>query len=333
MKRFTCRASGIWNIKAAILIAGVALGAVFAAEVTGEGHRFIAAQDGKHIAIVSKTGDIEWAYPQGASHDAQLLASGNILFQTDYQHIVEVSPEKKVVWSYDSSKMNGNGPTAENPKGRPVQVHAIQRLADGNTMIVESGPSRILEVDKDGKIAKEIKLTVKNHSTHSDTRNGRKLDNGHYLMAHESDGTVREYDENGKVVWEYEVPLFGKKANGDHGPNGWGNPCYSALRLANGNTLISTGNGHAVIEVTPAKEIVWHLKGDDLPGIQLGWVCQLQALKNGNIIVTNCHATDKNPQIIEVTRDKKVVWSFKDYKNFGNAVPVSFVIDSEGAIR
>ena len=102
---------------------------------------------------------------------------------------------------------------------------------------------------------------------------------------------------------------------------------------ANGNTLIGTGNGHSVLEVTPAKEIVWKITQDDLPGIKLAWVTQVQALKNGNIIVGNCHAGDKNPQIIEVSRDKKVVWSFKDFKNFGNAVPVSFVIDSEGAVR
>ena len=108
------------------------------------------------------------------------------------------------------------------------------------------------------------------------------------------------------------------------------NHCYSALRLPNGNTLIGTGNGHSVIEVTPAKEIVWQISQDDLPGIQLAWITQLQVLKNGNIIVGNCHAGDKNPQVIEVSRDKKVVWSFKDFKNFGNAVPVSFVLDEEG---
>ena len=304
-----------------------------ASEITGEGHRFIAGQDGKQIAIVNPKGEIEWSYNVGAIHDAQLLPNGNILFQTSYENIVEVSPDKKVVWNYNAAKMNGNAPTDENKKGRPVQVHAIQRLADGNTMIVESGPARIIEVDKDGKIAKEVKLTVKNHSTHSDTRNARKLENGHYLVAHESDGTVREYDADGKVVWEFEIPMFDKKAAGGHGPEAFGNHCYSAIRLANGNTLIGTGNGHSVIEVSPAKEIVWKLSQDELPGIQLAWVTQVQALKNGNIIVGNCHAGDKNPQIIEVSRDKKVVWSYKDFKNFGNAVPVSFVIDSPDSVR
>ena len=34
-------------------------------------------------------------------------------------------------------------------------------------------------------------------------------------------------------------------------------------------TLLGAGNGHSVIEVTPEKKIVWSVKQNDLPGIQL----------------------------------------------------------------
>ena len=37
---------------------------------------------------------------------------------------------------------------------------AFQRLDDGLTMIAESGPGRIIEVDKDGKIQRAIKLKL-----------------------------------------------------------------------------------------------------------------------------------------------------------------------------
>ena len=66
-----------------------------AADITGEGHRFIAGQDGKQIAIVNPKGEIEWSYNVGAIHDAQLLPNGNVLFQTNYENIVEVSPDKE----------------------------------------------------------------------------------------------------------------------------------------------------------------------------------------------------------------------------------------------
>jgi len=78
-------------------------------------------------------------------------------------------------------------------------------------------------VDQQGKVQHEIKLKVNHPSTHSDTRLVRKIANGNYLVAHESDGVVREYDATGKIVWEYEVPLFGRTRVGGHGPEGFGN--------------------------------------------------------------------------------------------------------------
>ena len=106
-----------------------------------------------------------------------------------------------------------------------------------------------------------------------------------------------------------------------------GDQVYSAVRLANGNTLIGTGNGHSVLEVTPAKEIVWQVGQRDLEGITLAWVTQVERLPNGNTRFVNCHAGPANPQIIEVTPAKKVVWTFKDFKTFGNSLPVAVVLD------
>ena len=57
----------------------------------------------------------------------------------------------------------------------------------------------------------------------------------------------------------------------------------------------------------------------------------LQPLPNGNLIFGNCHAGPDNPQIIEVTRDKKVVWSFKDFQRFGNALSNSVVLEEKAA--
>ena len=45
--------------------------------------------------------------------------------------------------------------------------------------------------------------------------------------------------------------------------------------------------------------------------------------------IGNCHAGPNNPQFIEVTKDKKVVWSFKDFKNFGNSMPVQAVLGAK----
>jgi len=287
--------------------------------------KFIAADSSKQrIAIIDETGATEWEHRIGPLHDLHLLANGNVLFQDSWTHVVELDRKSdKIIWQYDAKQSSGN-------ENRKIEIHAFQRLGDGNTMIAESGRGRIIEVDASGKIVKEFQLHINNPHPHRDTRLARKLDNGHYLVCHEGDGAVREYDASGKVVWDYEVPLFGKAPKDGHGVEAFGNQCFSALRLANGNTLISTGNGHGVIEVTPKKETVWELHQNDLPGIQLAWVTTLQVLHSGNIVLGNCHAGPANPQLIEVTREKKVVWKYQDSERFGDSLTNSQILSIDG---
>jgi hypothetical protein len=269
-------------------------------------------------------GKVEWELPWGGIHDIHVLGNGNVMVQQGGAKVAEIdSKTKKVVWSYDSATQNGN-------QGKPVEVHAFQPLADGRVMIAESGVGRIIEVDRDGKLHKEIKLKVNHSHPHTDTRLARKLANGHYLVCHEGDGVVREYSDKGEVVWEYEVPLFGKESRGGHGPESWGNKCFAAVRLGNGNTLISTGNGHSVLEVTPEKKVVWKVDQKDLPGITLAWVTTLEVLPNGHYVIGNCHAGTGNPQLIELDpKSKKVVWTLSQFDAFGNDVSNSQVLGAK----
>ena len=287
---------------------------------TGPPRRVIAADSStKTLAAISPDGRVEWKLPCGAIHDLHLLPNGHLLYQDGWTTIVELDADRRPVWTYDA-KGNGNA-------DRPAEVHAFQRLANDTTMIVESGPARILEVDRAGVITREVPLTVKSPSAHSDTRNARKTAAGTYLVAHEKDGVVREYDATGQVVWEFDVPLFDREKKPGHGPEAFGDQVYSAVRLDNGNTLIGTGNGHGVLEVTPAKELVWQVGQRDLPGVVLAWVTQVERRPNGNTILVNCHAGPEQPQILEITPDKRVVWSFRDFTTFGNSLPVAIVLD------
>ena len=312
---------------AVVLIALAA--SIASAEQTGPRRQVLAADYSKgrgHLALVDADGKALWKHPIRNIHDVHELDNGHILFQSDWTTLVELDPTSgKIVWQYDA-KTNGN-------ENRPVEVHAFQRLPDGRTMIAESGPGRIIEVDRDGRIVHELKLQVAKPSPHRDTRNVRKLDSGNYLVAHEAEGAVREYDSRGKVVWEYIVPLFGKEPRGGHAAEAFGNAVYSAVRLPNGNTLIGTGNGHSVLEVTPGKDIVWQVHQRDIPGVTLAWVTQVGRLANGNTIIVNCHAGPDQPQMIEITPGKKVVWSFRDFETFGDAMPVGLVIDGDYLAR
>lgn len=292
-----------------------------------EPHR-LAVQGNGRLAVVAADGAVEREMPWGGIHDIHILENGHFLVQKGAAAIAEVDPKtKEVVWTYDSAARNGNA-------GKRVEVHSFQPLGDGRVMIAESGVGRIIEIDRAGAIQKEVKLKINHPHPHRDTRLARKLANGHYLVCHEGDGAVREYDGTGKVVWEFDVPLFGKTPRDGHGPEAFGNQTFAAVRMDDGDTLISTGNGHGVIRVNRDKKIVWKLDQRDLPGIVLAWVTTLEVLPNGNYVIGNCHAGPGNPLVIEIEpKTKKVVWTFDRHGDFGDSVSNTLLLDAGQDVR
>jgi outer membrane protein assembly factor BamB len=285
--------------------------------------RRLIVQGNGRLAIVDKDGRDEWTMRWGPIHDIHVLANGNVVVQKQNRILSEIDRKsKRVVWTYDASSRNGNA-------GKRVEIHSFQPLDGGKRfMIAESGPARIIEIDREGKLLHEMALKVDNPSPHRDTRLARKLNSGNYLVCHEGDGAVREYHPSGKVVWEFKVPLFGKPRKGGHGLDAFGNQLFSALRLPNGNTLIGAGNGHSVLEVNPAGKVVWKIEQNDLPNIRFAWITTLEVLDNGNYVIGNCHAGPGQPLLVEIEpKSKKVIWTFDRFNDFGNSVSNSQLLD------
>jgi len=213
-----------------------------------------------------------------------VLRNGNILLTLAGKPggVVEVTRDQQVVWEY---------------RGTQDETDTAQRLPNGNTLVSEAGPNpRLLEVDKEGKVVKELPLTSQRENTHMQQRMSRKLRNGNYLVPHLWDRVVKEYTPDGKVVWEVKTP---------HMP-------FTAIRLQDGNTLIGCTWGNLVIEVDPKGNTVWQLTNDDLPNKPLNDCCGVQRLPNGNTVITSYRAKPGEVKLLEVTRDKKVVWTYTD---------------------
>jgi hypothetical protein len=171
-------------------------------------------------------------------------------------------------------------------------------------MIAESGPMRIIEVGRDGKIVKEVKLTTASKGAHGQMRNVRKLDNGNYLVGQVSDGILREYDPTGKIV--RDIPQ---------------NSAFGGIRLTNGNTIVAGGDSHLISEVNPQGKVVWQITENELPGNPLRFVGGLRLAPNGNLVVANWGGhgrVGQQPQVFEVTHDeqKKVVGVIHDDTHF-----------------
>ena len=245
--------------------------------------------------IVDASGKVTWKYP-AATRDGYILPNGNMLLTLSKTKtypggaVVEVTRDQKVVWEY---------------KGTQSEVNTAILLDNGNVMLTEAGDKpRLLEVARDGSIKVEIPLGCQITNHHMQSRMARKLPSGHYLVP--QDKTVREYDAAGKVVWERKSP-----------ESTLDNRSFCCLRNAAGHTLISLTVGSNIIEVDEAGKIVWELRDGDLPGVPVNRTTALSWLPKGNIMFSNYAARAPQAKVVEITREKKVVWTYTDASNQG----------------
>jgi hypothetical protein len=254
-------------------------------------HPFLCTDSyGGKVALVSADGAIEWEYACQHPQDCWRLANGNFLF-CHAHGVIEMTRDKQIAWEYKA------------PAG--TEVHACQPLPDGNVLAVECGTCRLVEVDRAGRVVKEIKLPMPppDVQLHDQFRGVRKTANGHYLVSCKGQHHVLELDGDGKILREIATP-------GD---------VHEVVLLPDGHLLIACGDGHKIIELDAAEKVVWSLDENEVPGNPLRLMAGLQRLPNGNTIFCNYlgHGhLGEQPHFFEITRDKKVVWSFADHEHF-----------------
>ncbi len=263
---------------------------------TGITHAFLAL--GGETYIMKEDGTVAWTYPAN-TRDGFVLPNGNVLLAVSKNKefpgggAVEVTPAGQVVFSY---------------KGTQSEVNTVQALGDGHYMLTEAGDKpRVLEVDKEGKITHEVAIQAQVANHHLQTRMSRKLANGNYLVPQLLDKMVREYTPEGKIVWEAHTP--------DEPKESWP---FTAIRLANGNTLVTCTHGLHVVEFDKEAKIVWQLTNADLPEALLKDPCGAQRLANGNTVICSYgQSTPGKVKLLEVTPEKKLVWTYTDDKKHG----------------
>ena len=248
------------------------------------GHHFACTDysQGK-VFIVAPDGGIEWEYPAPHCNDLWVLPNGNLLFNTGHG-VKEVTRDKEVVFNYQSKSEiyacqrldNGNTFLAECNAGRLLEVdpagkivkeirllpdgknggHAYirnaRKLPNGNYLVTHYGGQKVTEYSPDGKVVRDIPAPGGPHSAF-------RLPNGNTLIACgdkiKNGARVIEVAPDGKVVWSVtseDLPGISLKF------------MTGLQRLPNGNTVMSNWLGHGnfgkaphLIEVTPAKEVVW----------------------------------------------------------------------------
>ena len=268
-----------------------------------------------NIMFLIKGGKVVWTYSIGAGpefDDVWMLSNGNILFSR-MKYIAEITPDKKVVWRYD----------CKTAKGSPehTEVHGCQPIGLDKVIFVVNGlPPKLMVVNiKTGKVEAEHELPYKQpadpNGIHGQFRRARVTAQGTYLVSFLTMNCVVEYDTNFKEIWRYDIL----------------SP-WAAIRLKNGNTLITDEKENLTREVNTKGETIWEFNcKTDLP-VEYQFTSAPQTctrLINGNTIFASRGKQGKGPQLIEVTREKKVVWVLQDWTKVGDATALQ-VLDDPG---
>lgn len=217
------------------------------------------------VILVNPAGHIVWQYGQfgiAGNGPDQLstpvqntwLPNAHVLI-TDQsnERIIEVNLGKQIVWQYP----NGGAAALSNP-------NCAELLQNGNILICDENNNQALEVTH------TTPSTLVNTYTHafsnilhgdipfSGVAFASRLPNGHTLITDSNNARIVETDESGTLFWEYFTntdPLSNPRCLPP--PTGCTGPLPTrAVRLRNGNTLISDQYNHRVIEVSPDLQIV-----------------------------------------------------------------------------
>jgi hypothetical protein len=243
--------------------------------------------------------------------DCTMTSYGTVLFNRKSYGAQEIKMDLasgksgEIVWEY---RQDGGS-----------EVHAVQPIGKDKVLVMQNSvPAKLMIIDK--TLARSCRSGMPcveklwpimgGGSVHGMFRHVRILANGNLLVPFTGAlGKVVEYTQDmpPKVVWEYT-----------DAPSAW-----AAVRLRNGNTLISGNSRKYVKEVSPDKQVVWELKDGDLPGIKFFTIQEAMRLQNGNTIINNwCGGglprdrwAAECVQVVEVTPDKKVVWQVKQWSN------------------
>jgi acetyl esterase/lipase len=186
--------------------------------------------DGKHEPV--------WSYSEGLEHPlaAQRLPNGNTLIgDAKLGRVIEVSPDKKVVWKFES------------PEIANMRMRNSHRTDSGTTLIAIEAIAKVIEVDRGGKIVWEWQAP---NGANRRLYQARRLANGNTMMSISDPGEIVEVDRTGKVVRSIAGTNMDVQL-------GWASG-FAALPA--GGLLISDYTGRRIIEVNAAGKVVNELR-------------------------------------------------------------------------
>jgi hypothetical protein len=247
--------------------------------------------------------------------DCTMMSNGHVLFDLKNTGAQEIVPDLQtgkdgpIVWRYNQ---DAGG-----------EVHSVQPIGLDKVLVMQNGnnavhPKLLLINKKAADVCTSGAACVETTwhpdfgtGTHLLARHVRMLANGNLMIPYLGgknplNGHVVEYSPDWNIVWDYD-----SKADP-----------WAAVRLANGNTLVSTSTTLREVTHDSPPKLVWEMTRADFPapGLHIGQ--GIMRLANGNTLLANwCgDVTDKTTwpnyaQYWEITPEKKTVWTVQSWQN------------------
>jgi len=235
----------------------------------------------------SKNWLVKMDYPK--TRDMQLIGDGKLLIGYLHGYLEYNLADGKLLKKYDRFA-----------REKSAEVSSVRRQPDGTTLIAGVGLAgnkgiTVLTLDKNDNI-------IATQTYEGDyLRLIRQTGQGTYLMACNEE--LREATPDGRYLKKFPVEGF--------------KHMWKAVRLPNGNTIVSAGYGGFMVELDPSGAIVrkWGGKGQVPDAVNPYFAATFQLLENGNIVLANWqgHGTDHGKsgvQLLEYDKDGKIVWQW-----------------------
>lgn len=193
---------------------------------------------------------------------------------------------------------------------------AARRLRNGNTLLTglnwkDKKGVVLLELDQKGNTQR-----LMNYPDFTYVRLVRETATGTFLIA--ADDTIIEGNAAGHIIWQ-------AKLTGRNKMHAW-----QALRLANGQTIVSSGYGANFQLFAADGSFVSAIMGP--PEVNPHFYAGFQIVENGNYVVTNWqghgpHFGASGTQLLEYNPAGELVWSWKQFPNKFSSLQGVIVLD------
>lgn len=267
-------------------------------------HRLLLADEGNqkihYVNLLDTTKN--WSIPVSSNRDMQLVGDNKLMVSNgsgyeEYDLLTHQQTKRVTVGS---------------------QIQSTFRISEQETYVgIDGAVPKISVIDmasgkSKGTISIQPAITL---------RIIRPTANRTFLVGGKDAGMVYEFDSTGKKVWEANV----------------GGSPYMAVRMPNGNTIVSTGYGAQIAVVDKNSKVIrmfpLNPKDASLTAIKPNFFGGFQVLDNGNIVVTNWqgHGSGMGAngvQLLEFDSTGTIVGGWKQNASYISSLHGVIVLDN-----